>query len=124
MNCPKCCGSMAPVAFRDVEVDRCDSCGGIWFDLMELERLAKTKGAEIIDSAARKMDTAAGPTTSAKTKCPHCTEPMIEMTVHGQPHIRFESCTVCHGAFLDAGELRDMKQLTLAEWLRSLLRRG
>lgn len=43
---------------------------------------------------------------------------MIAMTVHGQLHICVESCTVCYGAVLDAGEFRELKQETLTESLR------
>jgi hypothetical protein len=33
---------------------------------------------------------------------------MIPMTVHGGPAgLVYESCTVCYGAFLDAGEFRE-----------------
>ena len=37
MQCPKCPGSRL-VASRvgDIELDRCEQCGGIWFDKHEL----------------------------------------------------------------------------------------
>ena len=43
MNCPKCQSAMAPVKVGIVEVDRCTSCGGMWFDSLEEEWL-KTPG--------------------------------------------------------------------------------
>ena len=46
---------------------------------------------------------------------------MIQMTVHRQPHIRYEGCTVCHGVFFDAGEFSDMKRFTLAERLAAIV---
>jgi hypothetical protein len=49
---------------------------------------------------------------------------MIQMTDHKQPHIKYESCTVCYGVFFDAGEFRDYKEVTLAESVRKLLRRS
>ena len=42
------------------------------------------------------------------------------MTDHNQPHIKFESCTVCYGVFFDAGEFRDYKELTLTESVKRL----
>jgi Zn-finger nucleic acid-binding protein len=35
-----------------------------------------------------------------------------------QPHIWVESCPVCHGTFLDAGEFTDLKERGLRELLR------
>ena len=43
MNCPKCQSAMATVKIGIVEVDRCTSCGGLWFDSLEEEWL-KTPG--------------------------------------------------------------------------------
>jgi Zn-finger nucleic acid-binding protein len=43
---------------------------------------------------------------------------MIRMVDHQQPHIHFESCTLCHGVFFDAGEFRDYKEVTVAEWFK------
>lgn len=122
MNCPKCNGSMQAVSFQEIEVDRCGSCHAIWFDALELDKLAEIEGAEILDPPV--ADTRGGPAHAAtKLACPHCSGQLIGMTVHGQPHIRFESCTVCYGALLDAGEFRDLKQETLLERMRSFLTR-
>jgi len=38
-----------------------------------------------------------------------------------QPHISFETCDQCQGSFLDAGELRDLANLTLGEFFRSIV---
>ena len=47
--CPKCRASMLPVTYQDITVDRCTSCQGIWFDLMEHRRLRDVEGSETID---------------------------------------------------------------------------
>jgi Zn-finger nucleic acid-binding protein len=110
---------MEKVTYASIEVDRCPACGGLWFDALEAEKLRKIPGSEAIDQ---------GPTVASAARevkgprlCPVCQEPMIQMAVHRQPHIHFESCTVCYGWFFDAGEFRDMKEVTVAEWLKSLL---
>ncbi len=38
-----------------------------------------------------------------------------------QAHLGFEVCENCRGSFLDAGELKDLSELTIAEFLRSLM---
>ena len=53
MQCPKCAQAMEKVTFQDVEVDRCINCGGMWFDMLELEELKKMKGSEKIDTGTK-----------------------------------------------------------------------
>jgi Zn-finger nucleic acid-binding protein len=105
MNCPKCKGVMAKVAFEGIEVDRCAACDGIWFDALEKEHLAETPGAEAIDVGKRPAD--AG--EHHRLQCPVCKTPMIPMVVQGRADLKYESCTVCFGAFMDAGEFREFK---------------
>ena len=38
-GCPKCDGTLVEVAFENVQIDRCDKCGGVWLDSGELETL-------------------------------------------------------------------------------------
>ena len=40
MKCPKCDTRLATVAYKGVEIDRCESCRGIFLDDGELEMLA------------------------------------------------------------------------------------
>jgi uncharacterized protein len=112
---------MEKVTFQEIEVDRCVKCRGMWFDALEHEKLKACAESEAIDDA-----TAASRPKLSRSKslqCPVCHAQMIEMVDARQPHIHFESCKVCHGVFLDAGEFRDYKQETLGEWLRGLLPR-
>jgi hypothetical protein len=39
MKCPKCGADLAEEKIHDVAVDRCGSCGGVYFDRGELETL-------------------------------------------------------------------------------------
>ena len=41
MRCPKCGAELVAVQYREVEVDKCTGCDGIWLDCGELERLAE-----------------------------------------------------------------------------------
>jgi Zn-finger nucleic acid-binding protein len=47
---------------------------------------------------------------------------MLKLSVPHQLHIKYESCPVCHGAFFDAGELRDYATRTLAEQVGQFFR--
>ena len=120
MDCPKCAQPMEEVSFRDVDVDRCTACGGLWFDLLEHEDLKKIRGAaEEIDTGdpveGKRQDQV------RKVACPKCHSQMIAVRDPEQPHIAFEQCTVCSGVFMDAGEFTDFSTVTVSEFLRDLL---
>ncbi len=118
MECPKCHAVMEPVTYADIEVDRCTKCGGIWLDMLEDEELLKAAGAEKVDTG----DAAMGKKMNQvdQIDCPVCAAPMIRMVHPTQHHIWYEGCHVCYGKFLDAGELRDMQEATVADLLRDL----
>ena len=121
MQCPKCDGTMQRVAVAGVEVDRCEACEGLWFDLREHEHSKQAPGSEAIDTG----DEATGQQQDAirDLRCPHCHAQMVSQVFPQQPHIHYEQCSICGGLYLDAGEFRDFKELTLAErvkWMFNL----
>ena len=46
LRCPKCGGQMEEIELDGVEVDKCGSCQGIFFDAGELEMLLSAKQPE------------------------------------------------------------------------------
>lgn len=117
MHCPKCRHEMAKVATALGVVDRCTACHGLWFDLLEHEHLKPY--ADAIDIGD--PETGAIMNRVDRIGCPICpNSPMLRMVDPVQPHIWFESCPVCHGRFYDAGEFRDLSQLTLADLVRRI----
>ena len=110
---------MKPVLFDEIELDRCQHCGGIWFDNYEEARLKKLQGSEAVDSGdpvvGRKFN------EYDQIKCPRHDIQMLSMVVVDQTHITYESCPVCYGIYFDAGEFKDFKHMTLIEQLRHML---
>ena len=41
MNCPKCGMKLIEINYKNIEVDKCSGCDGIWLDAGELEEVAK-----------------------------------------------------------------------------------
>jgi uncharacterized protein len=107
IQCPKCRAPMSTVPFAGIEVDRCSSCGGLWFDLLEHEDLRVTPGAEALDTG----DPAVGARFDkvGLVRCPIDLQPMVRMVDQSQPSLWFESCPTCHGAFFDAGEFTEFR---------------
>ena len=122
VNCPKCRGRMMRKAVGDVEVDHCASCGGVWLDVMEKERLLESGAAAKADLRSP-AGVSRKPHEDKVLTCPRDKSRLIRMTDLKQHHIHFESCTVCGGLFFDAGELKDLSELTLRERVKSFFGR-
>ncbi len=118
MRCPKCRCDMDRERYQGVEIDRCTRCQGLWFDAGEVELLRNAEAAAALDAG----DAAAGRAhnTIDRYPCPRCHGAMIRMVDPQQRHIWFEQCSACSGSFFDAGEFRDLAQLTLSEFFKGI----
>lgn len=122
MQCPKCGGKLAVVVEDKIEIDRCEQCGGLWFDRLEADRLLKVrnsaKAVDVVDASIGEQQNEFG-----KIDCPRCHTQMIRMVDLEQHHIWYESCTVCGGKWFDAGEFRDLQEDTVIDFFRDLFAR-
>jgi Zn-finger nucleic acid-binding protein len=118
MECPKCHAAMQEVTYgRDMTIDRCTGCKGIWFDSGEAERLKDKWMSEFVDTG----DPAVGRQFNRidDIQCPRCGDTLLKVQDARQPHIWYESCPR-HGAFFDAGEFTDYKYETFMDRIRDL----
>ena len=123
MYCPKCLKRMEQITVEGITVDRCLECKGLWFDALEHERLLEVAGSEIIDVGNPKIGKKLN--HLEKITCPKCKGSlMVEMVDMEQPHIWYEKCHVCNGAYFDAGEFTDLKEKNLTDVLKRLFARG
>ncbi len=113
MHCPKCGSPFEKITFREIEVDRCTGCRGLWFDLLEKDDLARIEGSESIDIGSEHVGEAFD--ELRKIDCPQCAVAMLPMVDKDQYHIHYESCPVCYGTYFDAGEFRDLKENSVLE---------
>lgn len=121
MQCPKCKNAMEQVDVAGVEIDRCTSCKGLWFDLNEHDdaRAAATELDEGHAEVGKRFNQV------EKIKCPCCPDSlMLKMVDAKQPHIWFESCPTCHGRYYDAGEYRDLAKFTLSDVMKFFKRKA
>lgn len=118
LRCPKCGQWMETVYADGTEVDRCAECEGIWFDAGELDWLAQSEVAEVIDTG--EADKGSTMNTVTEIDCPRCGRAMKHVPDEHKPEIYYEVCSDCEGAFLDAGEFRDLARLSPADVLRAL----
>ncbi|MCA1597191.1 MAG: zf-TFIIB domain-containing protein [Chloroflexi bacterium] len=110
MTCPVCSASMSPQDFGGVSVDVCDSCKGIWFDWSEL---GKVEG-ENADLTAALKDALASPRhpdeDREKISCPKCSLSLHRHIYKMVKGVSIDECYECGGFFLDAGELKVIRE--------------
>ncbi len=122
MRCPKCRADMETLVIEGVEIDRCASCRGLWFDPGEVEKLRRRQVAAALDIG----DPAVGRVRNAidRYRCPRCGGRMARMADPKQTHIWYEECEACRGSFFDAGEFADLASFTLGDVFRRLTTRA
>lgn len=109
LRCPKCKASMEVVLFKNIVIDRCTACCGLWFDALERDQLMKIRGSETIDRAMA-PDARSRIPQPAKFDCPVCASAMIAMVDQKNWDLQYETCGACAGVFFDAGEFRECKE--------------
>ena len=131
LNCPRCKVALNEKKFKDIDVDHCPQCKGLWLEFHELDQLEDhsmdsddTKG--MLEYARRESD----------ISCPHCDE-LMETFNYRAHNLPIDHCTNEHGYWLDEGEekkvldimkqrVRDLKRSSSAEesWSKFLERGG
>jgi Zn-finger nucleic acid-binding protein len=105
--CPKCDVGLFILNFKDVEVDFCEKCRGIWLDAGELEALMSQTGASPNDPLLQMLNETAVRAPDKKYLCPRCDEAMGEICLErAGKSLVLERCPRGHGWWFDAGELR------------------
>lgn len=119
--CPKCNQQMEKIEFgADISVMRCTGCAGLYCQWQTLHQLRDEWLADTV------LDTGSAATGAKHNEmkdiaCPGCGATMAHIQDSEQSHITLDTCDDCDGVFLDAGELTDMKSVTLMDHVRRLL---
>jgi Zn-finger nucleic acid-binding protein len=111
MKCPACFNELTQMQVGTLVVDVCHgSCGGIWFDAFELQRVDEEDeaGGEPLLHIERhpnvKVDAV------RKRDCPRC--PDVKLHRHffsAKRRVEVDQCPNCGGYWLDAGELAQIR---------------
>lgn len=121
MKCPKCHESMETIEFgTDISIVRCTGCFGLLCKSHTLEQLREEW---LADTVLDKGSAAVGARHNElrDIACPDCGATMDRVQDSEQSHITLDICSNCENVFLDAGELTDMKNVTLMDHVRRLL---
>lgn len=105
-----------------ITIDRCAKCGALWMDAHEMEQILALGAVKQADLGPFGRDKPNGPI--APLNCPRDHSLLVEVADKKQMHVLIMLCTECGGKLLDAGELTDLSEFTMAERLRAALKLG
>lgn len=107
---------MIVVDYRNIELDYCHSCKGVWFDSGELELLLGSQGLEGPKAFFDGVGSAQETTSSEKKRnCPICGRKMKKTAIGGQAGILIDVCRNNHGLWFDGGEVAQLIRRLAAE---------
>jgi Zn-finger nucleic acid-binding protein len=119
MNCPRCKTLLKTDIVKDIhtefEIDKCESCGGTWFDHGELSKVDK-----IIEPVFWEIRKIPGEKEQLKAlHCPSCNNsPLMQKAEHPRDNkVILDYCPSCKGIWLDKGELEAIQK---ENWLISI----
>ena len=102
MQCPKCpATALVATRVQAIEVDRCETCGGIWFDNHELIPLLHESVPEL--TALRGRSAPAG-VNQKHGQCPRDSTGFIRVSSALGNSVIVDTCPKCQGIWLDGGE--------------------
>ncbi len=105
MNCPRCNAPLDVTKYKDIEIDRCPNCQGMWLDYHELDEMEDKTFAEddrkgMLMYADRDGD----------ISCPKCDSTMKIFNYRAY-NLPIDVCENDHGFWLDKGEAEQVEKL-------------
>ncbi len=106
MICPACKHAMIVVEYKQIELDYCLNCSGVWFDSGELElMLERVNLKPNLEQGKSLIDLTPATTGEKKRKCPICGRKMRKELIGNDPKILIDACPVNEGLWFDGGEV-------------------
>lgn len=105
MKCPYCKSTMIVLELKQVEIDYCSQCGGIWLDTGEMELLLESPEKRDLLLVSFRQDPLS---TEKKLRCPICRKKMQKALAGLDSAILIDKCHKSHGLWFDKGELQQI----------------
>ncbi|MDD5508594.1 MAG: zf-TFIIB domain-containing protein [Bacteroidales bacterium] len=105
MKCPHCKSKMIVLELKQVEIDYCSQCEGIWLDTGEMELLLESLEKRDLLLVSFRLDPLS---TEKKLRCPICRKKMQKAMAGLDSAILIDKCHRGHGLWFDKGELRQI----------------
>ena len=109
MDCPGCSVEMANLEGNDTSVAKCGSCGGLWIDVADLNRVLLHHNLPGLESLGGKLQPEA-----LTGQCPECQVDLVTVEGGDRHHpLQYDTCESCGGIFLES-EFKDATDIKAA----------
>jgi len=99
LKCPNCNSDLVPTTRHKIEVNRCQSCKGMWLEYRELDQLED----EVFDFGEQAKGTLILDSTPTSAKCPECSA-LLKRFRYRFYDLEMDFCENLHGFWLDDDE--------------------
>jgi Zn-finger nucleic acid-binding protein len=106
MHCPRCNVELEVEQYKEIEIDRCPNCQGMWLDYTELDQLE-----DIAFDVDELKGTMVYSPRTGELLCPRCKQPMKAFEYRAYYDLELDFCPGEHGFWLDAGEEKRVLEL-------------
>jgi Zn-finger nucleic acid-binding protein len=99
----------------DIEVDACPSCGAMWLDSGELEKIEEVREHDYLEELKRIADYIGNAYEMARQQarpdicCPKCGSEMASREYAYCSQVMIDVCPKCAGIWLDKGEIQALE---------------
>jgi len=112
LACPRCSTLLSRVLIGGVDVNVCETCGGLWLDRLELARfeepdsvLGEALLAHLSQFPVAIVD------RSARLRCPRHRDVVMMRRAFSRAYpVAIDECPECAGLWLDADELAQIRR--------------
>jgi Zn-finger nucleic acid-binding protein len=96
MDCPRCSVEMTEIASDDNTLQRCSSCGGMWIDVADLNRVLLHANLPVLSAVGGFVnpDEIAG-------MCPTCNVDLVAVEGGEKRSLHYDTCESCGGIWLE-----------------------
>ena len=117
-NCPHCQDQkLYETVTKNTRYRQCEKCGGIWFNINEMEKAVGDKIRFNMPDAANPQET----TTPAK--CPSCFTNMSSIRGLELPDIKVSACMICQGRWIEGSEVAELQARGIFSQVKSFIMR-
>jgi uncharacterized protein len=117
-NCPHCQDQkLYETVTKNTRYRQCEKCGGIWFNINELEKAVGDKIRFNMPQTANPQE------TTAPAKCPACFTNMSTIRGLELPDIKVSACMICQGRWIDGSEVAKLQARGIFSQVKSFIMR-
>lgn len=117
MKCPRTGSNLKPLSVGGIEVDVSESCGGVFFDNLEINQFEKHRShvGDILVEHLEKFQYQKT-LTKERVNCPRCPDVvMMRRFYDATARLEIDECPNCGGIWLDTGELDTIRKTYLSQ---------